>query len=193
MKASERRTHLNRIILDLADYRRGANKLDHALAANQPGLRSPRFDAGTASANAKPDDLPEELRGRDTHADPTGDLVARGDVALNAERRVDELLERIHRDASELAGITKRWTTTATDKPTTPDDDGCEVVARVTGAGGGAAWEPIHVISSVGGLLDRQHRLGRWAYDFIRTSGRLPTRQEITAHVAGKRVRRKAS
>jgi hypothetical protein len=62
-------------------------------------------------------------------------------------------------------------------------EPGCSAMAKVGG------WEPVHVTTDLGGRLPEAVPLGRWAYDFARATGRLPTRQECQAHRDGKRVR----
>ncbi len=50
-------------------------------------------------------------------------------------------------------------------------------------------WEPVHRTGDVGGRLKEARPLGKWAYDFVRTTGELPTREQARAHAEGRRVR----
>lgn len=198
MKPHERRHLVHRGLVDLAEFVAGLNQLSIELAKAQPGFPSTRIEAERAIGHTNVvDDAGLPMPGI---ADPTGELVTNvnddgrhRDIALADDRRLDELIERFHADTSELAGIVRRWNRAANGDAPTPTGDACEIAARAKNTRGGPAWEPVHVISNVGGLLDRNYRLGRWAYDFIRSTGRLPTRPEIQDHVDGKRVRRKAS
>lgn len=58
-------------------------------------------------------------------------------------------------------------------------EQGCWALARV------GSWEPVRSTVVVGG---EPRPLGRWAYDFHRSTGRLPSIPECRAHVQGKRV-----
>lgn len=59
---------------------------------------------------------------------------------------------------------------------------GCWVMARI------GVHEPMHRTSTLGGLLDVERPLGRWAYDFAREVGRLPTADECQTHAEGHAV-----
>lgn len=62
-------------------------------------------------------------------------------------------------------------------------DPGCEVMTSV------GSWAPTHVKSTdLKGILDRPYRLGRWAWDFARQAGRVPTTEEATQHAQGRDV-----
>lgn len=64
------------------------------------------------------------------------------------------------------------------DEELTPEP-GCWAMARV------GAWEPVHRKTFVG---DEERALGRFAYDFVRRAGRLPTIEECRAHSEGRRI-----
>lgn len=53
-------------------------------------------------------------------------------------------------------------------------------------------WEPVHRTGDVGGRLKEPRPLGKWAYDFVRSTGELPTREQARAHAEGRRIRVKA-
>lgn len=157
----------------------------------EPGMRAQSFTPPTSTHRITNDDDGE---GRHTIADPTGDAAAVPSAARRAEVELDVLLERVARSADEAARIVTRW---AVALPVKADelqqlerqaDPGCEVVGRIARANGPAHWEPVHSTTDLGGLLDRKYRLGRWAYDFARANGRLPTVAETTSHVGGGRV-----
>ncbi len=77
----------------------------------------------------------------------------------------------------------------AIDHLSRPDDlnpePGCVVMAKV------GVWEPVHVISTVKGKLKEPAPLGRWAYEFVRATGTLPSREQARAHADGRRIRLK--
>lgn len=64
------------------------------------------------------------------------------------------------------------------DEDLTPEP-GCWAMARVD------VWEPVHRKTFVGG---EERALGRFAYDFTRRAGRLPTIEECRAHAEGRRI-----
>lgn len=137
----------------------------------------------------------EDDEGRHTIADPTGDAATTPSAARRAELDLDETLERLERAAQHAADVVARW---AVERPVKArelqelelqGDPGCEVVARIKRPDHGSWWEPEHRTTDVGGLLERPYRLGRWAYDFARSNGRLPTEPETIAHLEGRRVR----
>lgn len=107
------------------------------------------------------------------------------DKAEAALARFQQLLRRVESDCAELAKIHDFWTGTTHDTPGQVDNtDGCDVCHK---AGG---WEPVHrKNTTVGGLLDQPVSLGRWAYDFARKLGRLPSKDETLAHLEGRRIR----
>lgn len=61
-----------------------------------------------------------------------------------------------------------------------PTQPGCWALNRI------GAWEPVHRRT----IIDGEPRdLGRWAYDFHRTTGRLPSLDECRRHQDGRKIR----
>lgn len=167
-------------------------------AEQAPGVRAQSFTPPMSTyrvAEADADDNPDDdSTGRHTVADPTGDAATTPNAARRAELDLDETLERLERAAQHAAVIVTRW---AVDRPLKAaelqalelqGDPGCEVVARIKRPDGSTWWEPEHRLTDLDGLLDRPHRLGRWAYDFARRECRLPSVAETVAHLEGRRV-----
>lgn len=128
-------------------------------------------------------------------ADPTGEAATTPSPAREARRRYLEALERAEKALEQAAYVASRW---AAERPARAEelqrlemqaDPGCEVVARIVRPDGSRWWEPEHRTTDLGGLLPRPFRLGRWAYDFARRTGRLPSEEETRAHLEGRRVR----
>lgn len=70
------------------------------------------------------------------------------------------------------------------DEDLDPDlEPGCWAMARVD------SWEAIFRNTEIPGIAETKFPLGRWAYDFVTRTGRLPTTEECERHKAGQRVR----
>jgi hypothetical protein len=102
---------------------------------------------------------------RDRHLQLTLNAYAALDAAVLNLQRCTRLLDRLD---------------TLTDASTLEPAPGCWAMARI------GKWEPIHRTT----IIDGEPRsLGRWAYDWVRSTGRLPTTQECQDHHDGKRLR----
>lgn len=129
--------------------------------------------------------------------DPTGEAAIEHDPARCDLEGFDRSLERWANDAERILDFARRW------KPPTSDqadgireafsklidsgEPGCEMCARA------GRWSPPHVeTSDCKGNLPRPYRLCVWCYRFVLSSGRLPTPNEVEAHLAGRRLRRPA-
>lgn len=113
---------------------------------------------------------------RRRHRDPVGKLIAAAvdhlATAASHARAIQATLDRIV--ATQTVDNTTSVTLAA----------GCWALARVGG------WEPVH--STI--IIDGQpYALGRWAYDYHRRMGTIPTLAQCRAHVEGRRVYVKAS
>lgn len=106
------------------------------------------------------------------------------DEADQDRRRLEELVQHAHRAMAEVAVIRRKYTAKPRKGRTMRKggDMGCEMMAII------GEFEPGR-LTDVGGLLDRQRRLSRWAVEFVARVGRLPTRPEIETHARGGRVR----
>lgn len=174
--------------------------IDHLAAAErqwadlEPGMRAQSFTPPAALTHHVKDDDDDD-QWRPTVADPTGNAATTPSAARTAELDLDDTLERLERAAQHAADVVTRW---AVERPLKAaelaelerqGEPGCEIVGRIARPKGPAHWEPVHRTTDLGGLLDRPYRLGLWAYKFTRTNGRLPSIDETTAHVEGRRVR----
>ena len=101
--------------------------------------------------------------------DPIGAMLAAAiadlEACANHARGVRVKLDRIA-DARDADGL----------KPTEP---GCWAMERVGG------WEPVHARMTLNGST---YGLGRWAYDFARKHGVMPSEAQCRARQAGKKV-----
>lgn len=110
------------------------------------------------------------------------------DPLAAAERHATEML-RVAADALTAAGAhlarADQHRTTRPDEGLNPEP-GCWAMARI------GAWEPVHRTTNLADILahplDEPRPLGRWAYDFARRQGRLPTADECRRHRDGKKV-----
>lgn len=135
-------------------------------------------------------------------SDRAGDAaVAVADAALKALSDLDERITTLAKTVEDLHAIRGDYILTSVQQDRLmhpdlddPDSTYCEVVDRVRDKHGvPVRREPMHRFSDVGGVLPIRMRLGRWAYDFVRDTGDLPTMPQIEAHVNGERVMKKVS
>jgi hypothetical protein len=101
---------------------------------------------------------------RDKEADAVRDALRALEDAVEALRRLRHRLDLVDAVRS--------------DDDLTPEP-GCWAMARVD------VWEPIHRKTFHGG---EERALGRFAYDFLRRTGRLPSLPECKAHAEGRRI-----
>lgn len=135
---------------------------------------------------------------RNAITDRTGAAAIANTKARADERELDRHLKAAARALTAANSIAEHWTTAMPAKVEElaalerAADKGCEIVGKISRGGGCFYWEPEHRTSDIGGLLARPYRLGKWAYRFARTNGRLPTEAEATTHCEGRRVYVKA-
>lgn len=107
---------------------------------------------------------------------PTDPYHAALDRAGQAYERAARELDRVLRalDAIDLLDELRDDDAGLTPEP------GCWAMARVE------SWEPVFRNTTLGG---HTFPLGRWAYDWTRTTGRLPSEDECKRHAEGRKVR----
>lgn len=127
-------------------------------------------------------------------SDPTGEaaiLRATGrDRAAFEHSEFSRRLIRIMRDVEWLYQCETRWhVRSATEKErretASRNEPGCESCATIDVVPGVKRWEPIRCTIMVG---ERKVAVCRWCQDVYARKDRLPTRDELLAHHAGKRV-----
>jgi hypothetical protein len=103
-------------------------------------------------------------------------------------KRVDKIVRSVHAQLEELDSLRESWLVLPDRPPAASPtgESGCELMARI------GVWEPVFRSSDVNGNLPRPYRLCRFAYEWVRHQGRLPTREELQAHADGRRIRVKA-
>lgn len=108
------------------------------------------------------------------------------DPLLTAERRARQALTRAAHNLdtaqAHLRHAEQLRHTTLVHNP----EPGCWIMHRI------GAWEPIHRVTDFTDIfarpLDEPRAVGRWAYDFARRVGRLPTIDECRRHQRGDKV-----
>ena len=113
---------------------------------------------------------------------PVERLAFRRDPAVAARRRLERLAHALHANAAEAHKIFTFWTVEPEREGAGQPAPGCTVMAQV------GVWEP-GAYTTAGGNLPERMLLGRWAADFVRRTGRLPTRAEAEARAQGRKVR----
>lgn len=172
-----------------ADTRRA---LSHALAdleASLPAIElfHRKADEFAGSGFGSGDPGAERVSGGGGPSSPVERAAFAPDPARRALARVDELAERMHRDAEELRKVITFWTSDPDRDDAKPEPiPGCEVMRSV------GVWESGE-LTYARGNLDRKMILSRWAKTFVIKYGRLPTRAEAELRAQGRRVIPKAA
>lgn len=192
MSKASRRRYIADALRDTRSVARNLATAERHLEERSAGIRGTSYDG--RSGPARHDPLDEEF-GRATIADPTGDAGVNPDACRAAEQRLDRAAKAFARAAASLRACVDQAIAVAA--PTAEElaqleakaEPGCEVVGRIPrGDGLPNHWEPVHRTTDIEGLLPRPYSLGRWAYDFARRNGRLPSEREATLHVEGRTV-----
>lgn len=149
---------------NLRPWEDGANVDPDGFSARASGS-----DSGGSKSADTTSSVERVAAARLRHSDPTGDLVAAALVhlanAARSARSIDVVLAKIAATYGDVANA----------GPVV----GCWALDRVGG------WEPVHATI----VIDAQsYALGRWAYDYHRRQGTLPTLAQCRAHVGGRRV-----
>lgn len=111
---------------------------------------------------------------------PTERQALGRDPAVRARRRFEELAARLFADSEEVRLLARFWLAPA-DRDGAPEGPpGCSLLAVV------GCWEP--VVGQVDG-----RPVGRWARDFHKRTGVLPSRSQAEAHAQGRRINAKAA
>lgn len=206
MNDRERRRILEDSRRRLGEFIEGLPSLLSRIYESQSGgYRSPRFDGSGRTPTLHCFD-----HGRDnckcgqnttiaTATDQTGETAT--SAAGVTLRNMDLHVTAIAKALTDMHAIYEEFfpTQDELDRLVHPDADDpdmpvCEVVARAKDKRGKSrVLEPMLTFSDVNGTLPNRMRLGRWAYDFVRDTGHLPSMEQIEAHIEGRQVRRKAS
>ena len=182
---------VKRVALDVDVIGRRLRPALDRIVQEKAGPRGTRYDPDATSRSSRseldddgtriPTSSPSDPTGDAAVARASGDLT-RTDPALSDLRSLDISLRQIEIHTKAVRALVTKWSTS---DPTLADDEGCEIVGGATGV-----FEPTHRRGfDHDGTLPERFRVGRWSYDFIRRTNRLPTLQEIRVHVEGRRVR----
>ena len=103
-------------------------------------------------------------------------------IQANALRAIHEALDRLDRARHLLDQVRH----VPADRAALNPEPGCWAMGRI------GAWEPVLCVTDLstvlGHPLDEPRPLGRWAYDFAKRAGRLPTVDECKRRQLGQRV-----
>lgn len=161
-----------------------------AAMAGQPGAQS--FEQSRTTGHTTVTD--ERGNPMPAVSDPTGEAavlrVMGKDKAAVDEAELHKRMHRIAGDVEWLYRLCMRWhVRPATERErrdtASHNEPGCESCATVDIAPGVKRWEPIRCAIEFG---ERKIAVCRWCQDFAARKDRLPTREELLAHHAGKRV-----
>lgn len=164
--------------------------------------RSPSFDAGQATTAPPPDlDVPEDLRGKDTHTDPTGSAAVQaamfGNKGLQDARALAHdinLIRSTTRHASDLRG---RYSARRANvvEAAADEEPGCMSCARVTGHGGKPWWNPATRTTTL--ASGAKVALCGWCYETpsigARWSGQLPHVEDVAHYRDNGRARKRSA
>lgn len=126
--------------------------------------------------------------------DPAGEAAMRPDRAAADRARLEELLKSMGRQAGQVLDILARYTPRqATDKEkrdtlqANEREEGCSSCARTQVTRGVQRWEPVYRATVID---NEKHPLCRWCWEWLRSTGELPTLAQVEQHHRGLRVRR---
>ena len=136
------------------------------LAEFEGTISAARYDGQTSSAPGNA-------------SSPTERHAFRHDPAAQARRRLERLAQALYANAAEAHRLYLFWTTEPDRAGAGEPAPGCEILAQV------GVW----ATRTKAGNLPEARMLSRWAADFVRRNGRLPTKAEAEAHAQGRKVR----
>lgn len=159
--------------------------IEHTIAAAQARL----WDARSPLPGAASYDGPTVSGGSSTS--PTERHAINGDPTQRDRDAFDKALRHLTTQAAVLRRLVDTWTPHAAsskdraqvERANDPTPE-CAVTRELIDA-----HEPAHRTSDCGGILPAPLPLGRWVYDFVRSTGRRPTVTELTRHHRGQTVR----
>ena len=164
--------------------------------------RSPSFDAGQSTSAPPPDlDLPDELRGKDTHADPTGTAAVQAAMFGNKGRQDARalahdinLIRRTTRHATDLSGQYSPRRANAVEAAG-DEEPGCQSCARVPGHGGRPWWNPATRSTTL--ESGAKVNLCGWCYETpvigARWSGQMPPTEDVAHYRDNGRARKRSA
>lgn len=126
-------------------------------------------DAGGGHTTSTSTSVERAVDARTRHRDPIARLV---------DRAIESLANAVDSTRS-VAVILATIDKTRADAPPAGLAAGCWALNRVGG------WEPVHATVIIDG---QPYALGRWAYDYQRRLGTLPTLAHCRAHIEGRKV-----
>lgn len=122
-----------------------------------------------------------------SYADPTGDAATAGPAPDPVNQFIRRQLARMDRITRELASMAEEAERLQGDRPDVGlADPACESCARVP------TYVPSEAYGTVGGRLKDLKHLCRWCRTYVTAVGKYPTREDVTAHAEGRRVRMSA-
>lgn len=178
-------THAKTDLTYVLDHRTTARKRLEDQRLGQPGSG---FSGGGGRGGGSPVETALGIAG-------PGDGNTRSDQAARDLAAADQLEKQLYRTVHLLRLIYEKQIPKApTDKQrrdveranSEPMEE-CSIMRELTNT-----FEPALCRSDCGGILPAEALVGRWAYDFMRSKGRRPTKREATAHANGRRVMVKA-
>lgn len=170
---------------------RDIDRVAHVLAITELTARLQtdmrRLTKALREAQAWPSSGSGERVSTSNIANPTEQMAMGPDPARATLDQLDKSLVRVLGECRALESMRTTWLRQHQPaKPTQAQPDanaGCSFMARV------GTWEPVHRTSDCGGVLPAPTPVGRWCYDFIRATGRVPTQGECERHARGLHVK----
>jgi hypothetical protein len=149
--------------------------------SSTPGAPVPSASAPPPLSDDDEDEGPVDLTSVEAAA------LARGDHNDPMQRSEYHARQSVRDAAADLAvALAHLAKTEAHRRPPATPAGGCWVMGRVGG------WDEAYCSSDLheflAKALDKPQTFGRWAYDFVRRNGRLPTLDERRAHQNGDKV-----
>lgn len=163
--------------------------------------RSPDLGAGS-TGSSPPEDLADELRGRDTHSDPTGSAAVQS--AMQGNRAKDDAKQLVH-DARVAHRAMRRFVETAAryqarqanavETAADQAEPGCMSCARIPGPSGKSPWwNPVTLTTTL--TSGAKVPLCDWCYRGevgVKRTGVLPDVLDVISHRDNGRARKRSA
>ena len=162
--------------------------------------QSPSFDAGQ-STNRPPENLPDELRGRTIHSDPTGQAAVQsidhGNQGRDDAKSLMKDIAALRKTARHAMDTASRYTAR---KPNVLDqagaeEPGCQSCARIPGPSGKPWWNPATRSTTL--ASGAKVSICGWCYDTprlgARWSGQLPPVEDVLSYRDNGRARKRSA